>query len=105
MNSYRYSLTSDSRRWWWPSAAAGVAGSAVITAILVLPAAVQAVPQPEPVAPAEPAGAVLVGEGRDRQCFLLQPRWNVALEGVQPLCGGPTQPARGASRPGLTYGP
>jgi hypothetical protein len=104
MNSYIHSLTSDSRRWWWPSAAAGVAGSAVIAAILVLPAAVQAVP--EPVAPAEPAGAVLVGEVRDRQCFLLQPRWNVALEGLQPLCGDPvTQPARGASRPGLTYGP
>lgn len=104
MNSCTYSLTSDSRRWWWPSAAAGVAGSAVITAILVLPAAVQAMP--EPVAPAEPAGAVLVGEVRDRQCFLLQPRWNVALEGHQPLCGDPvTQPAGGASRPGLTYGP
>lgn len=104
MNSYSYSLTSDSRRWWWPSAAAGVVGSAVITATLVLPAAVQAVP--EPVAPAPPADAVVVGEVRDRQCFLLQPRWNLALEGFQPRCGDSvTQPARGASRPGLTYGP
>ena len=102
MNSY--SLTSDSRRWWWPSAAAGVAGAATITAILVLPAAVQAVP--EPVAPAEPAQSVIVGEVRDRQCFLLQPRWNVALDGFQPRCGGAVaQPAGGVSRPGLAYGP
>jgi hypothetical protein len=103
MNSY--SLTSDSRRWWWPSAAAGVAGSAAIAAILVLPAAVQATPQP--VAPAEPVQSVFVGEVRDRQCFLLQPRWNVALDGFQPRCGGAlTQPGRGGvRRTGLAYGP
>jgi hypothetical protein len=103
MNSY--SLTSDSRRWWWPSAAAGVAGSAAIAAILVLPAAVQATP--EPVAPAELTGSVIIGEVRDRQCFLLQPRWNVALDGFQPRCGGTAtqHPRGGAPRPGLAYGP
>jgi hypothetical protein len=103
MNSY--SLTSDSRRWWWPSAAAGAAGAAAIAAILVLPAAVQAVP--EPVAPVEPAQSVLVDEVRDRQCFLLQPRWNTGLDGFQPRCAGVvTQPAGGAvRRPGLLYGP
>lgn len=103
MNSY--SLTSDSRRWWWPSAAAGAVGAAGIAAILVLPAAVQAVP--EPVAPAEPAHSVVVGEVRDRQCFLLQPRWNVALDGFQPRCGGTVThtPRGGVPRPGLAYGP
>ena len=100
-----YSLTSDSRRWWWPSAAVGTAAAAGIAAILVLPGAVQA--QPQPVAPAEPRGSVFVGETFDRQCFMLQPRWNVALDGFQPKCSsGAAEPApAGVRRPGLPYLP
>lgn len=103
MNSY--SLTSDSRRWWWPSAVAGTAGAAAIAAILVLPGAVQAVPQP--VTPAEPVGSVLIGDTYDRQCFLLRSSWNEALDGVQPRCSTTvSEPAPvGALRPGLRYLP
>lgn len=92
MNSY--SLSADSRRWWWPSAAAGVAGTAAITAILILPTAVQA--QPEPLAPAEPAHSVYIGDVVDRPCFMLRSPWNVALDGHQPRCSTPTTtPASG----------
>lgn len=91
MNSY--SLSADSRRWWWPSAAAGVAGTAVITAILVLPTAVQA--QPELIAPAEPA-PVFIGETHVHQCYMLRLPWNEALDGHQPRCSTPTTtPASG----------
>ncbi|UUZ57701.1 hypothetical protein [Nocardioides sp. B-3] len=82
MNSY--SLSSDSRRWWWPSAAAGSAGAAAIAAILIVPAAVQA--QPEPIAPAEPAYSVYIGEGVDRPCFAHRSTWNEAPDGHQPRC-------------------
>lgn len=103
MNSY--SLTSDSRRWWWPSAALGTAGAAAIAAILVMPTVVQAAP--EPVAPAEPAYSVPVGDSRDHQCFLHRANWNEGLDGFQPRCGGVgTSPARdGVRRPGLGYQP
>lgn len=102
MNSY--SLTSDSRRWWWPSAAAGAAGAAAIAAILVLPSAVQAVP--EPLAPAEPVHSVFVVDTFDQQCFLLRPHWNEGLDGIQPRCGAITQTGPvGVRRPGLGYLP
>jgi hypothetical protein len=103
MNSF--SLTSDSRRWWWPSAVAGTASTAAIAAILVLPGAVQAVP--EPVAPAEPAGSFFIGDTYDRQCFMLRSPWNEALDGFQPRCStnvAGRAPA-GVLRPGLRYLP
>ena len=100
-----YSLTSDSRRWWWPSAVAGTAGAAAIAAILVLPGAVQAAP--EPSAPAEPTRSVFIDESFDRQCFLFRAQWNVGLDGFQPKCSsGATEPApAGVRRPGLPYLP
>lgn len=100
-----YSLTSDSRRWWWPSAAAGTAGATAIVAILVLPAVVQAAA--EPVAPAEPAYTGLVSDTGDHQCFLLRANWNEGLDGFQPRCGRlGTPPVRdGVRRPGLGYLP
>lgn len=102
MNSY--SISADSRRWWWPSAAAGVAGTAAITAILVVPGAVQAVP--EPIAPAEPA-PVFIGESHVHQCYMVRFPWNEALDGPRPSCTSETSaPARpGVFRPGLVYGP
>ena len=103
MNSY--SLTSDSRRWWWPSAAAGAAGTAAIAAILVLPAAVQAVP--EPLSPAEPARSVFVDPTHDRQCFMWRSVWNEALDGPQPRCSSTTtvRAPAGVPRAGLSYLP
>ena len=100
-----YSLASDSRRWWWSSAIAGSAGAAAIAAILVLPAAVQA--EPERLAPAEPAGSVVVGDTRDRPCFLVRGHWNQGLDGFQPLCSSGTgQPAvEGVRRAGLGFLP
>lgn len=102
MNSY--SLSSDSRRWWWPSATAGAVGTAAIAAILVLPGAVQAVP--EPIAPAEPA-PVFIGETHVHQCYMTRFPWNEALDGPAPRCSSVTPaPARpGVFRPGLDYGP
>lgn len=100
-----YSLTSDSRRWWWPSATAGSAASALIVATLVLPTAVQAVP--EPVAPAEPAYSVPVPAGADHPCFLVRAHWNVGLDGFQPRCAGTVAPPvrEVVLRPGLAYVP
>ena len=104
MNSY--SLSADSRRWWWPSAVAGTAGSAAIAAILVLPGAVQAVP--EPVTPGAPVGSVVIGDTTyDRQCFLLRSPWNEALDGFQPRCPSHTtvRAPEGVRRPGIRYLP
>ena len=103
MNSY--SLSSDSRRWWWPSAVAGAAGTAAITAILVLPGAVQAVP--EPVSPAEPAHSVFIGDSYEHQCFMRRSVWNEALDGPQPRCSSVTtgRAPAGVLRPGLRYLP
>lgn len=99
MNSY--SLTSDSRRWWWPSAAVGSAGAAAIAAILIVPVAVQA--QPEPIAPAEPAYSVYIGEGVDRPCFAHRSTWNEALDGHQPRCTTPVKasPSGGIAVPSV----
>jgi hypothetical protein len=86
MNATDYSLSSDSRRWWWPSALAGAAGVAAITAVLVLPGAGQAVPEPQ--SPAEPAPPVFLDQSFDRQCFLWRANWNEGLDGFQPRCPG-----------------
>lgn len=102
----RYSITSDSRRWWWPSAAAGTAGVAAVAAILVVPATVQA--SSGPVAPVQPAYSVLVDEVRDGQCFLLRAQWNEGLDGPQPQCShgsGVASAPTGLPRPGLSYLP
>lgn len=103
MNSY--SISADSRRWWWPSAAAGTAGAAAIAAILVLPGAVQA--RPEPLPPAEPGGSVFIGDTVDHQCYMVRFPWNEALDGPRPLCSNvKTAPARpGVFRPWLAYEP
>jgi hypothetical protein len=120
MNSY--SLTSDSRRWWWPSATAGAIGTAAVTAILVVPSTGYAIPVDDTRRAPLIGGAVVVdarSAGPARPCFLLQPRWNVALDGHQPTCGetphGAVQrPAfqpdgrtehLGVRRPWLEYGP
>ncbi len=82
----RYSLSSDSRRWWWLSATTGAAATASVAAVLLLPGVGQAAP--DPVTPAEPALGVLVPQDppTDRACFMVRPRWNVALDGTQPRC-------------------
>lgn len=101
-----YSLTADSPRWWWPSAAAGAVGLAAVTTILVLPPAVQAVPeQPAPVAPA--SSGLLGVTTPDRPCFLVRARWNEAIDGPQPLCGGqpPSTSTSGVRRAGVGYLP
>ena len=103
MNSY--SLSSDSRRWWWPSALAGTASAAAITAMVVLPGVVQAAP--EPLSPAEPARSVFIGDTDDRQCFMFRSPWNEALDGVQPRCPSKSSvnSRAGARRSGLSYLP
>ncbi|MGZ8743662.1 MAG: hypothetical protein ACXWXO_12155 [Nocardioides sp.] len=87
-----YSLTSGSRRWWWPSAAAGVAAAGLIGVIVVSPASGGGAPaeitrQPPPAAVFPQHSA-----GDDRPCFMVRPRWNVALDGFQPTCGEPSRP-------------
>ena len=81
----------ESRRWWWPSAAAGVAATAAIAAIAVVPVAGYAMPTEStryeapgtfvPPAPDTSGGAEAV-----RPCFMVRPRWNVALDWPQPTC-------------------
>lgn len=103
MNSY--SLSADSRRWWWPSAVAGTAASAAVAAILVLPGAVQAVP--DTVSPVDAERSGYVGETFDHQCFLRRSNWNEALDGPQPLCSSHVtgRASAGVRRPGLAYLP
>ena len=101
----RYSLASDSRRWWWPSASAGAIGLAAVTTLFVLP--VSSVT----AAPTSPAGSTSV----ERPCFIVQPHWNTALDGPQPVCTTPVSalqpaaqmraPGRTVSRTGLGYLP
>ena len=96
MNSY--SLSSDSRRWWWPQAAAGAGAVVAVAAILIAPTTGYAVPE-ETVRQQVPA--VVLDEPRfvrsddpdARQCFMIHPRWNVALDGPQPVCGTAAKPA------------
>ena len=85
----------ESRRWWWPSAVAGVAASAAIAAIAVVPIAGHAMPvegtrleAPATFSPAtrgtfEPSETDT--ESR-RPCFMVRERWNVALDWHQPVC-------------------
>ena len=103
-----YSLTSDSRRWWWPSAAAGVVTAALIGVVVVSPAT----GHDAPVAPRQAPPAAVFPEhsaGDDRPCFMVRPRWNVALDGPRPTCGEPSWPRDpdpgGVPRAGLSYLP
>ncbi len=101
MNSY--SLSSDSGRWWWPQAAAGAGAVAAIAAILVVPTTGHA--EPEDAVPDEVA-TVVIDEPRfvrsddphARPCFMIRPRWNVALDGPPPVCGTPAKPVHAADR-------
>lgn len=83
-----YSLISDSRRWWWPSAAAGVVAAGLIGVIVVSPASGGSAPADQVNPQAPPAAVFPVhSDGNDRPCFMVRPRWNVALDGPQPTCG------------------
>jgi hypothetical protein len=85
----------ESRRWWWPSAVAGVAASAAIAAIAVVPIAGHAMPVEgtHPEAPGtffpatrgtfEPAGT---DTETGRPCFMTRHHWNVAIDWHQPAC-------------------
>jgi hypothetical protein len=89
------SVHLESRRWWWPSAVAGVAASAAIAAIAVVPIAGHAMPVegtrleapatffPVPHGTFEPSRA---HTGTGRPCFMVRQRWNVALDWRQPTC-------------------
>ena len=111
-NPNSYSLTADSRRWWWPSATAGVAGTAAIAAILILPTTGHAMPT-ETVrneAPATVFGShsfAFTYAPADRPCFMTRAHWNVALDGAQPVCSRTAKPApperSGVIRPWLDY--
>jgi hypothetical protein len=69
------------------------AGAVAVTAILVLPAAGQAAPEPLAEAPGHP-------------CFLVRAHWNEAIDGPQPTCGSRTPATPDAvRRPGLDHLP
>jgi hypothetical protein len=113
----------ETPRWWWTPGVAGVAVSAAIAAIVVVPLAGHAMPTertryeaPGTFHPAHPATPEAAGTeiGTVRPCFMVRPRWNVALDGPQPTCPlkrpttghGDTearQPSR--SRPNAYLGP
>ena len=106
----RYSLSSESRRWWWPSATAGGVGVAAIAAIVVLPTTGHAIPVDD-AGPGPTSAAPSSSRSQPaptHPCFLVQARWNTALDGPQPECGGVVhvRHARtGVLRPGLDDGP
>ena len=89
------SALHESARWWWPSAVAGLAASATIAAIALVPLAGNAMPTEDtryeapgalhPALPDTPEAAGTV-TGTERPCFMVRPRWNVALDGFQPTC-------------------
>jgi len=106
----RYSLSSESRRWWWPSATAGSVGVAAIAAIVVLPTTGHAIPVDDSGPGPDVGSTVFLAEptGPTHPCFMVQARWNTALDGPQPECGGVVhvRHARtGVLRPGLDDGP
>lgn len=106
-----YSIGADSPRWWWLPATAGVAGSAAIAAILVLPADTasppgQVIPHHVPL-PSGDARFSRIDPSVGPPCFRRLPRTDGTLD--LPRCG--RQPARGQwpsfdrLRPGLDVGP
>ncbi len=106
-NQNSYSLGSDARRWWWPSATAGGVGLAAIAAIVVLPTAGHAIPVDDTGQGTDIGVTVLLAEptGTTHPCFLVRARWNTALDGPQPVCGGrPTRRAAPAVQMGVTHG-
>lgn len=83
-----YTLDSDARRWWWVSAAVGTVAAAATAAILVLPATGSAAPTRTGPGPAL-AFPVDGGPAVGHPCFMFRANWNEALDGPQPVCGGP----------------
>src|SRR5688572_24673400 len=100
MNS-KYSISADSRRWWWTSAAGGAAATAAIAAIVTVPAAVgHAIPDPDRGTGTGASVTSTVTSGTNAQamaatryvagnrpCFMVRARWNIAMDGSQPVCG------------------
>ena len=85
MNSY--TLTAESRCWWLPSAAAGVAASAAIAAIALVPVSTYAASS-EPRDQGSAASAKIAddpGQTGYRACFMIHPNWPT-LDGPQPRC-------------------
>ena len=97
MNSNRYSISADSRRWWWPSA---VAGAAALAATMAIPmAAGHAIPlddQPVGTGAGVTSEVATPVDTDERPCFMVRAHRNEALDWPQPLCG--TAPARVAAR-------
>ena len=105
-NPNSYSLDSESRRWWWPSATAGGVGIAAIAAIVVLPTTGNAMPVDYTGQAPDQGSTVFLTEptGPTHPCFMLRPRWNTALDGPQPVCGGKVaQRAAPAAQMGLAH--
>ena len=87
MNTNRYTISADSRRWWWPSAAAGTAAVAAVAAIASVPANA-GIPDTDPgtgtgTGATRPATSYTVIK---HPCFMVQPRWNAGMDGPQPVC-------------------
>lgn len=99
-----YMLAADGHRWWWCPALAGAAATAAAATILALPVAGQATPVPidRYEAPVAYAPTATTAARIDRPCFLHRARWNLALDGPQPVC---TTYSRGVTEaPGLFVG-
>ncbi len=67
MNRYSFVSGSHNRRL---SVTAAAAALSAIAAVTVMPA----------------AGQAAADSARQRPCFIIQPHWNTALDGPQPVC-------------------
>ena len=102
-----YTLTSDSQHWWWPSAGAGTTALAAISLVFTVPATGHAMPVDY-----TPTVVPIVALNDDfdassRPCFMIQPRWNTALNWLPPSCHTDSEPSRVRTfviRPGLVAG-
>ena len=97
MNANRYTISADSNRWWWSSAAAGAVATAAIAAIACGPASagipdIDPAPGPGSTRPVEAYVVV------SHPCFMEQPRWNVGMDGPQPVCRTEIRTARESAR-------
>jgi hypothetical protein len=80
--------------WWWIPTASGVAATAAIAAIAIVPTGASAIPVPGDGGGASTSGTVSEGPTTQspadytRPCFMVRAQWNEA-EGEQPRCPDP----------------